>query len=234
MNLRHRTTLAATLLLCLFGLFGVAATANAQTVTDERVWLNVILQDSGKTTTPWHWTYENIFRSRDGVEELDQMAFRGTLIYNLTSRSSIAGGYLIGKQDPAAGPNVIEHRFFGQYQWRGAVGGGTLTLRTRVESRVVMDDTNAVGRAREQVRFSRPFTKGNRLSWVGYDELFVNLNESNRYKRGIDHNRVFGGISATLTPHLRFEAGYLNQFIPGHASPDRMNHVLSMSTQLSF
>ena len=231
MHLRHRTTLAATLFVCLFGF---AARAHAQTTTDERVWLNVILQDSGKTTTPWHWTYENIFRSRDGVDELDQMAFRGTLIYNFTPRSSIGGGYLIGKQDPAAGPNVIEHRFFGQYQWRGPVGGGTLTLRTRVESRVVVDDTNAVVRAREQVRYSRPFTKGNPVSWVGYEELFVNLNDSNRYSNGVDNNRVFAGIQATVNSHFRVEAGYLNQFIPGHGKTDRMYHVLSMSTQLSF
>ena len=70
---------------------------------------------------------------------------------------------------------------------------------------------------------------------VGYDELFVNLNDSNRYKRGVDHNRAFAGHSEhAVEPHFRVEVGYLNQFIPGHGKLDRMNHVLSVSTQLSF
>ena len=51
---------------------------------------------------------------------------------------------------------------------------------------------------------------------------------------GIDNNRAFAGINATVSPHVRVEAGYLNQFIPGHGKVDRRYHVLSMSTQLSF
>ena len=112
--------------------------------------------------------------------------------------------------------------------------GGTLTLRTRMEGRFIVDDTNAVARLRQQVRFSRPIKAGSQIALVGYDELFIHLNGSNRYKRGIDHNRAFVGITDTFSPTFRLEAGYLNQYMPGHGGLDRMNHILSVLTAVSF
>ena len=228
----HAWTLRiAALMLCFAGL---AADVSAQTITDNRVWFNLTLQDKPKAASPWHWTFETILRSRDGVEELDQVAFRPTLMYNFTASSSVGGGYLIGRSDPALGPNIIENRIYAQYMWRGSMTGGTLTLRTRMEGRFIVDDTNGVARLRQQVRFSHPIKAGSRISIVGYDELFIHLNGSNRYKQGIDHNRAFAGIMDTLSPTFRLEIGYLNQYIPGHGALDKMNHVLSVTTAVSF
>lgn len=215
-------------------LAGLATDAAAQTVTDERVWFNLTLQDGGGTASPWHWTMETIVRSRDGVETLDQFALRPIVMYNLTAHSSVGGGYLIGRSEPAVGPILVEHRIAGQYMWRGPVRGGTLTLRTRLEERFIVVDNDPVTRLRQQVRFSYPIAQGSRIAVVGYDEVFVNLEGSTRYKRGLDHNRAFAGISDTLSKRYRVEVGYLNQFIPGHGGLDRMNHVLSGALAVSF
>jgi Protein of unknown function (DUF2490) len=211
-----------------------ATDAGAQTATDERIWFNLTLQDQGGTASPWHWSMEFILRSRDVVEALDSSAIRPTISYNLTPRASVGGGYLIGRTDPVAGRTTTEHRFFGQFAWRSPAAGGTLSLRTRLEDRVIVDDTAPVARLRQQVRFSRPISRGNKLSWVAYEELFLNLNASNRYRRGVDHNRAFAGFSGALSSRLRVDFGYLNQFIPGHAAPDRMNHILSGTLVVSF
>jgi len=218
----------------LLGALCAATNAGAQTVTDERIWFNLTLQDQGGTVSPWHWSLEFILRSRDVVEALDSSAVRPTITYNLTARSSVAGGYLIGRTDPVVGRTTTEHRFFGQFAWRTPAAGGTVALRTRLEERVIVDDTVPVARLRQQVRFSRPITKGNKLSWVAYEELFVNLNASNRYRRGVDHNRAYAGLSGALSSGLRVDLGYLNQFIPGRAAPDRMNHILSGTLVVSF
>ena len=222
------------LFVCFISIVGAVRPATAQTVTDERFWFNLTLQDRGGTASPWHWSMEFILRSRDVVEALDSSAIRPTITYNLTPRSSVGGGYLIGRTDPAAGRTTIEHRFFGQYAWRTPAAGGTLTLRTRFEERVIVDDTGPIARLRQQARFSHAVTPGSKLSWVVYDELFVHLNSTNRYRSGIDHNRAYAGLSGALSPALRVDLGYLNQFIPGHNIPDRMNHILSGTFVVGF
>ena len=211
-----------------------ATRAGAQTVTDERIWFNLTLQDQGDAASPWHWSIEFIVRSRDVVEALDSAAVRPAISYNLTPRSTVGGGYLIGRTDPAVGRTLTEHRFFGQYAWRSPAAGGTVALRTRLEERVIVDDSSPVARLRQQVRYSRPISSGSKLAWVAYEELFVNLNGSNRYRRGVDHNRVYAGLSGALSSGLRVDFGYLNQFIPGRAAPDRMNHILSGTLVVSF
>ena len=211
-----------------------AVNADAQSVTDERIWFNLTIQDQGGTASPWHWSMEFIVRSRDVVEALDSAAIRPTISYNLTPRSTVGGGYLFGRTDPSVGRTLTEHRFFGQFTWRSPAAGGTMAFRTRLEERVIVDDSGPVARLRQQVRFSRPVSRGSKLAWVVYEELFLNLNESNRYRRGVDHNRAYAGLSGALNSGLRVDLGYLNQFIPGRAAPDRMNHILSGTLAVSF
>jgi hypothetical protein len=224
--------LRITRILVVLALFTAPARAAAQTVTDERFWFNGTMLDKGGSD--WHWSMETIMRSRNGVDDLDAFALRGTLGHDLTSRSSVAGGYGIALQYPASGGHVTEHRFFGQYLLRLRLFGGTLSSRSRMEDRWIPVDTGEVWRFREQVRYSHPIASS-RWSITGYSEIFVHLNSSNRYVKGVDHVRAFGGVNVSLAPNMRLEAGYLNQFIPGHSSaPDRMNHVLSTTLQMLF
>jgi len=209
-----------------------AADARAQAVTDERVWFSASFQETGSPNSPWRWALEAFVRSREGVSDVDSAAVRPVVLYALTSHSLIGGGYAIGPQSSAT---LLEQRVFGQYVWSGAVAGGTLTFRTRVESRFVESNSGPVGRYRQQVRFSHVIRKGSKLSLVGYDEFFVHLNDTTLYARGFDQNRAFGGVSAAATHSTRIELGYLNQFLPGHrGASDRLNHVLSGALVVSF
>ncbi|HXT71302.1 MAG TPA: DUF2490 domain-containing protein [Vicinamibacterales bacterium] len=209
--------------------------ALGQTVTDERVWFTTTLQEPGNPGSPWRWSFETTLRSREGVSELDTVVVRPTLIYALTPHSSIGVGYAFVPSFPATGGTTLENRIYGQYIWTGPAGGGTLTMRTRVESRFIEANSGPLGRVRQQVRYSRPVRQGSRLSWVGWDELSLHLNNTSRSPRGVDQNRAFGGLSLAATGRVRVESGYLNQFLPGHrGAPDRRNHILSGTLTISF
>ena len=42
------------------------------------------------------------------------------------------------------------------------------------------------------------------------------------------------GLGRTLPHGIRLEGGYLNQFIRSRVPPDRMNHILSVTTNVTF
>ena len=222
-------------LLIVVGLVVWAADALAQTVTDERVWFNTTFQDGGPPDSPWRWSIETYIRSREGLSEVDLVGVRPSLSYALTARSTLAVGYAVVSSFPSTGGTSIEHRPFGQFVWASAAGGGMLSLRTRVEARLIEDNSGALGRIRQQVRFTRALRAGGRVSLVTYDELLVHLNNTTRNARGIEQNRAFGGLGIAATPSVRVDAGYVNQYYPGHrGAPDRMNHVLSSTLVVVF
>lgn len=218
------------------GILATTAHAQSTTVTDERVWFIMPIQGHiGSATSPWRWSFETILRSRDGLNDLDTMGLRPIINYDISKRLSIGGGYGFAPQFPVIGDTIIEHRIFAQMGWVQPTTAGTLTFRTRLEERYVERNSAASTRLRLLSRFSHPIRKGSKLSLLGYDELFLNLNDTTRYGQGVDQNRIFAGISQTVNKQIRFEVGYLNQFQPGHhLAVDRMNHVLNTSLTLSF
>jgi hypothetical protein len=212
------------------------ARAGAQTtITDERVWFTFILQGPiGPDSSPWRLSLESFYRSRDGVDQLDSAAVRPVLSYNINKHSSVGGGYAFAPSFPVTGGTTVEHRWFEQYVWTTGAGGGTLSARTRLEQRFIENNSGADHRLREVVRYQHPVKHGSTVYLAGYDELFVHLNDTTRSKQGVDQNRAYAGVGDALNKRFRVEVGYLNQFIPGHLLPDRMNHVLSGTLQISY
>jgi len=212
-----------------------AAAAAQDTITDERVWFTLNLQERGSPDSPWRWTFETILRSRDGVDDLDTLSLRPTVIYTLDTHSSVGGGYAFAPMFPVTGGVVTEHRPYAQYGFISGLAGGTLTLRARIEARFIEGNDGTLMRLRNQARYTRPFHRGSKLSWMAYDEFFVHLNDTRLRPQGVDHNRLFGGLQIAAWPAVRIDAGYLNQFLPGHrGAADRMNHVLSTVLAISF
>jgi hypothetical protein len=222
--------------LLLFVLILTSSDLQAQTVTDERVWFSLPVQGHiGSDESPWRWSMEAILRSRDGLGTLDTATVRPSLIYNFSSRASAGGGYAMATAFPATGGALTEHRWFGQFTWNQPGAFGTLSLRTRLESRHIETNDGPIGRFRQQFRFSRPIHKGGRLAIVGADEIMFHLNDTSRIAKGVEQNRVFAGISHALTPSARIEIGYLNQYYPGHrGNNSRMNHVVATTLGVSF
>ncbi len=209
--------------------------AAAQTVTDERLWFTLTLQERGTDASPWRWSSDVIVRGRDGASDLDTFSVRGTILYALGGPSSVGGGYVLATTYPASGGTTVEHRWFGQYVASGRPAGTSLSYRARLEARFIEGNSGQVTRLRNQVRVSRPIRSGSPLSLVASDEVFVHLNDTTRNARGIDQNRAFAGLGVALTGGGRLEVGYLNQFSPGHrGAPDRKNHILSTSLSWGF
>jgi hypothetical protein len=214
---------------------GLPSPAAAQSVVDDRLWLTVTLQEQGTDDSPWRWSFETILRSRDGVDALDVFTIRPTAIYQIAPKWSLGGGYALAQTFPAPGSRTVEHRLFGQAVFTTALAGGSLSLRTRVESRMFKGNSGPLGRVREQVRFTRPFAPGSRLAVALWDEILVHTNDTTRTPKGVDQNRVFAGVQVTMRSAVRIEAGYLNQFSPGHrGAANRMNHILATSVAIGF
>ena len=209
--------------------------AAQDTVTDERVWFTLNLQERGSPDSPWRWTFETVLRSRDGVNDLDTLTLRPTVIYNLDSHSSVGGGYAFVPLFSPSGGVIVEQRAYGQYGFTTGLAGGTFTYRMRLEARFIEGNSGALMRFRNQARYTRPIHRGSKVAWIAYDELLVHLNDTRLRPQGVDHNRIFGGLQIAAWPAGRVEAGYLNQFLPGHrGAADRMNHVLSTVLAISF
>jgi hypothetical protein len=84
------------------------------------------------------------------------------------------------------------------------------------------------------VRFTRPIKEGSKWSPLAYDELFVNLNSTDRGPTsGYDQNRIFLGVSRPTNPKLRLETGYLfTHMNRPRTSSDRKIHARVV--QLTF
>ena len=229
----------AVFLLCVCALVGVANQAAAQspsstTVTDERVWFVLGLQSRTDRPGPWRWAVENILRTRDGVNVIDVAGIRPIVNYVIDKHSTVGGGYAFVVNSPET-IALHEHRVFQQYIFTSKIATGTLTVRERLEERFIEKNSGMAGRLRSQVRYSLPIKPGSKFSLIGYDELFVHLNDTTVTRQGVDQNRIFGGFGQVINPMFRYEVGYLNQYYPGHnIVPPRMNHVLSGAFGISF
>ena len=217
-------------------LFGAARQAQAQltTITDERVWFTLMFQSKTDTKGPWRWSFENIVRSRDGVSTVDNAGIRPILNYVINKHSTVGGGYAYIEYWPDAKPSFHEQRAFEQYIFTSKVPGGNFTLRERLEQRFTEHNDGTAFRLRQQFRYSHGIKKGSPISLVGYDELFIHLNQTRLLRQGVEQNRIFGGISDTINKTWKFEVGYLNQYVPGHGLTAHMNHVLSTNLAIAF
>jgi hypothetical protein len=224
------------LVLCVLGFASRAAaqTPPADTLTDERLWTTFVLQRRADAPGPWRWSLETIVRTRDGVQTIDNAALRPIVNFNVDKHSTIGGGYAYVVYSPAT-IALAEHRWFQQYIWNSKIAGGSLQVRERLEERFLEGNSGMAGRLRNLVRYSHAIKTGSRFSAIGYDELFLHLNDTTVTRQGVDQNRIFGGIGEALSKRYRYEVGYLNQYLPGHdVVRDRMNHVLSGNFAISF
>jgi hypothetical protein len=224
------------MLLCFAASAGRASaqTAPRDTVVDERVWATFVLQRRADAPGPWRWSLETIVRTRDGVKAIDVASLRPIVNFNINSHSTIGGGYSYVVYSPAT-TGLVEHRWFQQYIFTSKLAGGSFIVRQRLEERFIENNSGVAARLRNQARYSHPIKKGSRFSIVGYDELFLHLNDTTATRAGVDQNRIFAGIGETLSKRYRYEVGYLNQYLPGRdLIANRMNHVLSGSFAVSF
>lgn len=203
--------------------------ASAQVVTDGRVWWNATVQERAGTASPWRWYFELQGRTRDGVDDMDQLLVRPAVGLDLTPRSSLWAGYGYTPSYPPDLDVLQEHRAWQQYLWVGRLNRPALQIqwRSRLEERWIEGNGETAWRYRQFARLTRQLgARAGGPALVVWDEVFVHLNDTPRTVSGFDQNRLFAGVGVGVGPRSRLEVGYLNQAIDSARGPDRRNHIL--------
>jgi hypothetical protein len=218
------------LILAIFG----AAPALAEVEEDGRYWFSIYSQ--GKLPVEnFYWSMDTHPRWREEGSHFDQLILRPSVFYKFNAKASTWLGYDTIITHPSGQSAFRENRLWEQFQYQfDPVAELTFTSRTRFEQRR-REDFHEVGhRLRQMVRVTTPSRVHHKLSWVAFDELFINFNQTEwGMHRGIDQNRLFLGANWKFSDFSNIETGYLHQYIHGRTL-DRENHVLLTTLRFNF
>lgn len=214
--------------------------ARGEVNEDKGFWLMIMMEGkfSGPADKPsrFRWWLDMQPRFLDSVNGLQQGLFRPGIGYELGETTTAWIGYARVYTSSKNGSSSNEDRIWQQYLWRDRVGAFGFQSRTRLEQRFLDTGSETGWRLRQFVKASWNFPNESRFSIVGYDEIFLDLNDTGwGQSTGFAQNRLFVGIGMKLDDEGRtkIEVGYLNQYIEGGAT-DRMNHLLSINVFFNF
>jgi hypothetical protein len=206
----------------------------AQSQEDGRYWMNLNLQ--GKVYGDnFYWNMDIHPRWREGVSHFDTLIMRPSVFYKFTPKTSVWIGYDTITFHPDGQESYQENRLWEQWMYQfDPIGRVNITSRSRLEQRDREDYRDIAHRWRQMFRFTAPSGFNQKLSWVVYDELFINLNTNSWIsRRGIDQNRLFLGGNWKFDDNVNAEIGYLNQQVNGKTF-DQENHVFSTTLRFNF
>ena len=208
--------------------------AIAETIEDGRYWFSLYTQGPLPKEN-FYWSLDIHPRWREEGRHFDTLILRPSLIYKITPKTSIWTGYDTINNHPAGQSSFQENRLWEQVMHQfEPFGGLTLTVRTRFEQRDREDYSDIAHRLRQMVRATTPSSLHQQLSWVIWDELFINLNQTDwGVMRGTDQNRLFLGANWKFDELSNLEVGYINQYVNGKTI-DRENHILSSTIRFNF
>jgi hypothetical protein len=215
-------------------LLAVTTIVRADTEEDGRIWLNLNAQGALPIEN-LYWYAEVQPRWRDEGDEFDQRLLRPAVFHKLTPAASVWFGYANVLTHLETTGTTDEDRLWQQFTYnREAFGDVALQSRTRMEQRWLDTGDDVGHRLRQLFRMSKPIAARPSLSAIVWDEVFLNFNDTDwGAQSGFDQNRGFLGLGYAVTPRLRIEMGYLNQYVDG-ATADRLNHVFSTTVALTF
>lgn len=208
--------------------------AIAETIEDGRYWFSLYTQGPLPKEN-FYWSLDIHPRWREEGRNFDTLILRPSLIYKITPKTSIWTGYDTINNHPAGQSSFQENRLWEQVMHQfEPFGALTLTVRTRFEQRDREDYSDIAHRLRQMVRATTPSSLHQQLSWVVWDELFINLNQTDwGVMRGTDQNRLFLGANWKFDDLSNLEVGYINQYVNGKTI-DRENHILSSTIRFNF
>lgn len=174
----------------------------------------------------WNWHHELQYRNFDAIGDLEQLLIRTGIGYNLTENNNnvlFGYGYILSQNYVNAEDKVDiqEHRIFQQFISRQRIGRVSVQHRYRFEQRWIEDDFRL--RFRYFLSLNIPLNHAqliDRTFYLStYDEIFLNSD-----KVIFDRNRLYGGLGYRLNGVLRFELGYMNQFL-NESGRDQINMI---------
>lgn len=227
----HRLPLHILIILTI-GFFGHINVAQA-TDEDGRLWLTFIAE--GNVSEKVRWYAEVQPRWKNDIQSFDQIILRPALNLALSDKSTLWLGYAYVDTKTANG-HSYEDRWWQQYQYITKHERTTWLSRSRLEQRHLDGGNKTAHRFRQLLRASWPMNQRDDLSYLVWDEVFWNLNDTQwGGDSGFNQNRLFLGAMWRYSKQSRLEIGYLNQFVNvTSGAPNQMNHVLSSFVFIGF
>ena len=228
-----RTTSIACLLVAIA--CGTTSRATAQTLDDTGLWFAAFGNgkfESHPEDSPLRWWFDAHYRLRDDSGGFNQSIIRPGLGYAFAENQALWAGYAWIRTSPVVGGDFDEHRFWQQWTATPSLGDWLCLHRSRFEQRWVETGDDVGLRWRQLARAQRILSDCPQWSFVLWDEVFFNLNNTDWGARsGLDQNRAFIGLGYKTCPdaRVRTEVGYLNQFVNRQGGLDEMNHILSIN-----
>ena len=181
-----------------------------------------------KIDSKWNWHHEVQYRNYNAIGDLEQLLLRTGIGYNLTENNNnllMGYGFIHSQNYLNNSPekfNVDEHRIFQQFITRQSFGRVNLQHRYRFEQRWI-EESDFRLRFRYFLSLNIALNNNDIIdkTWYAsiYNEIFLN-NE----RVVFDRNRLYLGIGYFLNKNIRFELGYMNQFLDGR-SRDQINMI---------
>ena len=195
--------------------------------SDLGVWY--LLFGNKKLSDKVNWHHEVQYRNFNAIGDLEQLLLRTGIGYDLADNANLLLGYgfirsenFINQVDKVV---VNEHRIFQQLITKQNFNRFRLQHRYRFEQRFVEGDFRLRFRYFLGVNYSLWKEAEGPKEWYlsMYDEIFLNT-----VQNVFDRNRLYGGVGYRLNKSLRFEAGYMNQFL-ANGNRDQLNFVCFFS-----
>jgi len=207
----------------------LAVPASAETVVDQQIWVNVTLM--GTIGPKLAFFVEVQPRTADGAERLGALLLRSAAGWKFSDALTLYGGYARIVSPVRNGADRHENRIFGQASWTiGKIGAGTLSSRTRIEHRRLLDGENTGWRLRDMIRYVHPITTPDAPRALVWAEPFVAFNDTDwGARKGFDQLRSFAGVEIPVKGRSTVELGYLNHLVNDPGGGRRMNHVASLT-----
>ena len=177
----------------------------------------------------WNIHHELQYRNYSAIADLEQLLLRTGLGYNLTEKNNnllLGYGFIASENLTDAGDDKVttnEHRVFQQFINRQSRGRLAVQHRFRFEQRILGREDFRL-RARYFLALNIAINNKSLMdkTWYGslYNEIFIN-GEGDWF----DRNRVYTGLGFRVNNHVRFELGYMNQFVAG-SDRDQINMIV--------
>ncbi|RNI26015.1 DUF2490 domain-containing protein [Rufibacter latericius] len=177
-----------------------------------------------KLTDKWSIHTEFQLRRYHVVSDPQQFMPRLALVYNLSDRASLAGGYAYVHTYPygdnPAADDFPEHRTYQQLQLKDQQGIFGLQHRFRLEQRWIKfagaEEYTYLNRVRYQFKTTIPLagpTLEDKEFYLSlYDEVFVNFGP-NVTNNVFDQNRAYAAVGYRFHKDATLEVGYLHQHV---------------------
>lgn len=175
-----------------------------------------------------NWHHEAQYRNYNAIGDLEQLLLRTGIGYNLTENNNnllLGYGYILSQNyvnDTDKKVSINEHRIYQQFITKQSFGKVNFQHRYRFEQRFIEKEDFKL-RFRYflglNIALNKKQIEDQTIYFSAYNEIFLNSE-----KDVFDRNRLFGGLGYMLNKNIRFEVGYLNQFL-NNGNRDQINLV---------